>query len=64
MENNKSKKNNQNNEKPTIEMQKERLSKLLEEGKKKGMLSSKELMDVLEELNLSQEQTDIFYDTL
>ncbi len=37
---------------------------LIEEGKKKGMLSSKELMDVLEEMNLPQEQLDAFYDTL
>jgi len=42
----------------------ERLNALIEEGKKKGMLSSKELMDVLEEMNLPQEQVDAFYDTL
>ena len=42
----------------------ERLNALIDEGKKKGMLSAKELMDVLEELNLSQEQIDAFYDTL
>ena len=42
----------------------ERLNMLIEEGKKKGMLSSKELMDVLEEMNLPQEQVDAFYDTL
>lgn len=42
----------------------ERLSALIKEGKKKGMLSSKELMDVLEELDLDQEQIDKFYDTL
>ena len=65
MENNsKKKKATQENEKLSIEAQKERLTKLLEDGKKKGMLSSKELMDVLEELNLGQEQLDLFYDTL
>ena len=42
----------------------ERLAALIEEGKKKGTLSSKELMDVLEELNLDQDQIDKFYDTL
>ena len=42
----------------------ERLNALIEEGKKKGMLSAKELLDVLEEMNLDQEQIDKFYDTL
>ncbi len=42
----------------------EKLNALIEEGKKKGALSSKELMDVLEEMNLEQEQIDRFYDTL
>ena len=42
----------------------ERLNALIKEGKKKGMLSSKELMDVLEELDLEQEQIDKFYDML
>jgi len=64
MENNKSKLPDQANERPSMEVIKERLNKLLEDGKKKGMLSSKELMDVLEELNLEQEQIDRFYDTL
>jgi RNA polymerase primary sigma factor len=65
MENNNEKKNmDQTNEKPSVEVIKERLNKLIEDGKKKGMLSSKELMDVLEELNLEQEQIDRFYDTL
>ena len=64
MENNKNKSVDQAHEKPSMEVIKERLNKLLEDGKKKGMLSSKELMDVLEELNLEQEQIDRFYDTL
>lgn len=42
----------------------EKLFALIETGKKKGSLSSKELMDVLEELNLEQEQIDKFYDEL
>ena len=42
----------------------ERLNALIEEGKKKGMLSAKELLDVLEEMNLDQDQIDKFYDTL
>ncbi|MCL2220852.1 MAG: RNA polymerase sigma factor RpoD [Oscillospiraceae bacterium] len=37
---------------------------LIEEGKKRGSLSSKQLLDVLEDLNLEQEQIDKFYDTL
>jgi RNA polymerase primary sigma factor len=64
MDNNEKKSMDQTNEKPSMEVIKERLNKLIEEGKKKGMLSSKELMDVLEELNLEQEQIDRFYDTL
>jgi len=42
----------------------ERLKSLIEEGKKRGSLSSKQLLDVLEDLNLEQEQIDKFYDTL
>jgi len=42
----------------------ERLSALVEEGKRRGSLSSKELLDVLEDMNLEQEQIDRFYDTL
>ncbi|MCL2248828.1 MAG: RNA polymerase sigma factor RpoD [Oscillospiraceae bacterium] len=42
----------------------ERLKALIEEGKKRGNLSSKQLLDVLEDLNLDQEQIDKFYDTL
>jgi len=41
-----------------------RLSALVEEGKKRGSLSSKELLDVLEDMNLEQDQIDKFYDTL
>ncbi|MDR3277490.1 MAG: RNA polymerase sigma factor RpoD [Oscillospiraceae bacterium] len=42
----------------------ERLVALIEEGKKRGSLSSKELLEVLEEMNLEPEQLDRFYDTL
>jgi len=41
-----------------------RLTALLEEGKKKGNLSSKELLTVLEDMNLEQERIDKFYDAL
>ena len=40
------------------------LRELIEKGKKAGKLTSKELMDVLENLNLDVEQIDKFYDTL
>ena len=42
----------------------ERLKELIEKGKKAGKLTSKELMDVLEALNLDAEQIDKFYDQL
>jgi len=42
----------------------ERLNALVEEGKRRGSLSSKDLLDVLEDMNLEQEQIDRFYDTL
>ena len=42
----------------------ERLNALVEEGKRRGNLSAKELLDVLEDMNLEQEQIDRFYDTL
>ena len=42
----------------------ERLSELIEKGKKAGKLTSKEMMDVLEEIDLGPEQLDKFYDTL
>jgi len=42
----------------------ERLNALVEEGKRRGSLSAKELLDVLEDMNLEQEQIDKFYDTL
>ncbi len=42
----------------------EKLAALIEEGKKRGKLSSKLLLDILEEMNLEQEQIDRFYDTL
>jgi RNA polymerase primary sigma factor len=42
----------------------ERLRALIEEGKRRGSLSAKELLDVLEDMNLEQEQVDKFYDIL
>ena len=41
-----------------------KLNELIEKGKKTGKLTSKELMEVLENLNLDPEQIDKFYDTL
>ncbi|MCL2563290.1 MAG: RNA polymerase sigma factor RpoD [Oscillospiraceae bacterium] len=42
----------------------EKLKELIERGKQAGKLSSKELLDVLEEMSLEPEQVDKFYDTL
>ena len=42
----------------------EKLGELIERGKKKGHLSSSELMDVLEDMDLGAEQMDKIYDTL
>ncbi|MCD7947731.1 MAG: RNA polymerase sigma factor RpoD [Oscillospiraceae bacterium] len=42
----------------------EKLGELIERGKKKGNLSSSELMDVLENMDLSSDQLDKIYDTL
>ncbi len=42
----------------------DKLKELLEKGKKNGKLTSKELMDVLETMNLDAEQIDKFYDQL
>ena len=42
----------------------EKLQELLERGKKKGNLSSSELMDVLEDMDLGSEQMDRIYDTM
>jgi len=67
MDSSKKKKNNDENmtvEQSSEQKNQERLNQLIEEGKKKGMLSSKELLDVLEEMNLDQDQIDKFYDTL
>ena len=52
------------NEKTQEQYNEERLNALVEEGKKRGSLSSKELLDVLEDMNLEQEQIDKFYDIL
>jgi RNA polymerase primary sigma factor len=42
----------------------ERLVALLEEGRRHGSLSSKEVLEVIDDLNLEQDQIDRFYDTL
>jgi len=42
----------------------EKLRELIERGKQAGKLSSKELLDVLEEMSLEPDQLDKFYDTL
>ena len=42
----------------------EKLAELLDKGKKKGKLSSGELMDVLEKMDLESEQLDKIYDTM
>ena len=42
----------------------EKLGELIERGKKKGNLSSTELMDVLDEMDLETEQLDKIYDTM
>ncbi len=58
------KKMNSDGEKSQDIIIEEKLNNLLEIGKKKGKLSSKELLDVLEDINLEQEQIDKFYDSL
>ena len=51
-------------EKPEVEKTtEEKLNELVERGKKAGKLSSKDLM-VLEDMNLSSEETEKFYDRL
>ena len=42
----------------------EKLNALIEKGKKSGKLTSKELMDVLDDMNLEPEELDKFYDKL
>ena len=53
-------------EKPqdTQKSREEHLFNLIEKGKKAGELTLKEIADVIDGLNLSQEQMDRFYDTL
>ena len=56
--------NEETNDKSREQYNEERLNALVEEGKRRGSLSAKELLDVLEDMNLEQEQIDRFYDTL
>jgi RNA polymerase primary sigma factor len=51
-------------DKPPEKSNEEKLAELIEKGKKQGKLSFKDLMDVLEGMNLEPEQLDKFYDTL
>ncbi|MDO4573396.1 MAG: RNA polymerase sigma factor region1.1 domain-containing protein, partial [Clostridia bacterium] len=44
------------------EQRAKRISELLEAGKTKGILTYKEIMDALEELELDQEQIEKIYD--
>ena len=48
----------------TQKSREEHLFNLIEKGKKAGKLTLKEIADVIDGLNLSQEQMDRFYDTL
>ena len=60
----KSKKNKKAKEPAPQKSREERMSELLQKGKKNGKLTYKEISDVLESLKLSAEQMDKFYDTL
>jgi RNA polymerase primary sigma factor len=51
-------------EQPCTKSNEEKLNELIEKGKKQGKLSFKDLMDVLEGMNLEPEQLDKFYDVL
>ena len=44
--------------------QSERIQKILEIGKKKGMITYKEIMDILDDTMLNSEQLDVLYDHL
>ncbi len=50
------------NAKKTKEEKMEAIKKLMDEGKKKGMFTYKEIMDCLEEIDLSSEQIDDIYE--
>ncbi len=64
MEQKKKTREEENQEKTKEQYTEERLSALIEEGRKRGRLSSKDLLEVLEDMNLEPEQIDRFYDTL
>ena len=59
-------KKNQTNEtnEEKIKKEMERLNAFIEESKKKGTLAAKDIMEIVEELNLEQDQVDKLYDTL
>ena len=46
------------------ELREQKIKELLEAGKTKGLLTYKEIMDVLEEMEMDQEQIEKFYDYL
>ena len=48
----------------TVEAKDKKIRDLLEQGRQKGMLSYKDIMDALEELDLDQEQVERIYDYL
>ena len=53
------------NKKPTpTKDPKQRINELLEMGKQKGVLSYKEIMDALQELELDQEAVEKLYETI
>ena len=51
-------------EAPAEKTDEEKLQELIEKGKKSGRLTSKELMEVLDNMTLEPDQLDKFYDTL
>ncbi len=51
-------------EEPPEKTNEERIRELIEKGKKAGKLTSKELSDVLDSMNLEQEEIDAVYDKL
>jgi RNA polymerase primary sigma factor len=55
---------NEGNEELRQALADERIGALIEEGKKRGNLSSEELFEVLEDMDLETEQVDKIYDTL
>ena len=53
-----------NKKTPPTKDPKQRINELLETGKQKGVLSYKEIMDALQELELDQEAVEKLYETI